>query len=323
MSFFDFLKSREVSFFRKTAFYLFLFSVLSGILFLTGSVSQIFLLGLLAGSFSFAFIFLGINFRQISLIKKYLGIVQYLDLDPLDNFDAKNKYAQDLLFSGDINDDAYEVISYYRPLGLLGGDLYYQKRDSKGYYWFAVGDSSGHNIYSHLFSSMILMELNYLIANEDSPKGVNQKINSSLRQKKQYESMPLYASMSLLRADSQGNFTHYGQHPNMVVFRAEENRTEIVETGGSFIGLDSMIPEPDHPLKFKLNKGDILFTFTDGLYEQKNSENRYFGAKLFQFLAEEPKEDLGVLVSRLFCEVNLFTEGKISDDITLLIIRKK
>ncbi|EMO77622.1 stage II sporulation protein E domain protein [Leptospira kirschneri str. 200801925] len=72
-----------------------------------------------------------------------------------------------------------------------------------------------------------------------------------------------------------------------------------------------------------MESGDIVFCFTDGLYEQKNNGNLYFGESLFQFLDEISKNNLTKIADALFTEILKHTGGKIQDDMTILMIRKK
>ena len=74
---------------------------------------------------------------------------------------------------------------------------------------------------------------------------------------------------------------------------------------------------------FTLEDGDILFAFTDGVFEQKSKQGKYFGTQLYNFIQWEPKENLRIFSDNLFKAVQDHTENKIKDDMTLLIIRKK
>lgn len=268
-----------------------------------------------------------ISYKQIKKADHYQSLIEFLDIDEDEDFESRNLFAHSLIYPPNFSDEHYEVFSKSRPVTYLGGDLYYHAKDSNNYYWFAIGDTSGHDINSHLFSMMLISNLAYFINLCKNPKEVNQNINSDLKQRVVFSKflLPYYASLVILRGDSKGNIKHYGQHPNMVLFRDKTQSIEIIETIGEFIGIEkfSNLRTQEEDREFQLFSGDLLFIFTDGIFEQKNKENKYFGYRLYEFIQNHPKEDIGKLIENLFKEVESFTHGKIQDDMTIMVIRKK
>jgi serine phosphatase RsbU (regulator of sigma subunit) len=231
-----------------------------------------------------------------------------------------------------LNDENFEVFGKLQPATYLGGDIINHARDREGNYWFAVGDASGHDLNSHLFSMMILNQMNYLVNLAKTPKEMNTMMNQVLKERIQSYPIPVnsYASLGLLKADSNGNFLHYGLHPNFLLYRVDKKDIEIIETSGHFIGIEvsnaihSNSKEEHNNHLFSMNKGDILFCFTDGLFEQRNKERKYFGYRLYEFIKNEDKSNLPLFAKKLFDAVRDFAGNKtIDDDMTILIIRKK
>ncbi|MCB1178151.1 MAG: serine/threonine-protein phosphatase, partial [Leptospiraceae bacterium] len=270
--------------------------------------------------------FYALNLTILQQVERYREIADFLNISRNSNFEIKNKFAQELIFPPDMNNNCFEVVSINRPLTYLGGDLHFQLIDYDGHYWFAIGDASGHDINSHLFSVMILTQLSYYINHSDTPKEVNQKINEKLKERisRNNDPLPCYASLAVMKSDRDGKFIHYGQHPNMVLYRKKEDKTEVIETSGDFIGT-STYPLPisslDEPKEFQMESGDILFTFTDGIFEQQNSKGKYYGYRLYEFINDQPKDDLKKFSENLYKDVYNFTENLITDDMTLMIIR--
>jgi phosphoserine phosphatase RsbU/P len=245
--------------------------------------------------------------------------------DSESDFHEKNNILHSLVYPENIQDSVFEVASLSRPHSLFGGDLVFQMKDFKGNYWFAIGDSSGHDLNSHLFSMMILNQLSYLINVCETPLEVNHKLNESLKSKINKNNLNLfsYASLAILKADSKGNFIHYGQHPNMILFRKNKNENDIIETTGGFVGLDIAIGNSNNSEgTFQMNQGDILFSFTDGVFEQKDANNKYFGFKLYDYIKSEDKSNIKQLISVLFKQIENFSATEINDDMTILVIKK-
>ena len=273
------------------------------------------------------FFFLVSNILNLDFLKKlkiYDKIANFLEIYTDSTFSIQNKYLHQLVFPESINDENFEVYFKSNPESFLGGDFVYQGKDFNNKYWFGIGDSSGHDINSHLFSMSILFKTSYFIHKRSTPIEVNKEINKSLGNSisKNKFLLTTYASFLLFKADEDGNFIHYGQHPNFVIYRNQSKKIEILETSGNFIGLELSKFKDDQGY-FTLDEGDILFAFTDGVFEQKSNQGKYFGTQLYNFIQLEPKDNLEIFADNLFKTVRNHTENRIKDDMTLLIIRKK
>lgn len=275
--------------------------------------------------FIFITIFYLINWN---ILKQYTSDLEknYLINDD-ELIELINTNIKKLIFPVYLSDQNYEMVAKNKTASLLGGDLYNYLIDDQNNYWFAIGDASGHDLNSHLFSMMILTQMNYLIKPSRTPRDISKKINQHLQERlKVYPDIDrnAYASLAIIKADRNGNCQHYGQHPNFILCKKNSKDLNIIETDGDFIGLSL-----DHrknkltDKSFTLESGDILFTFTDGLFEQKNKENKYFGYRLYDFIKQYPKDDLKLFAEKLFEEVYQFSDKNVDDDITLMIIKKK
>ncbi len=280
----------------------------------------------------FVAIFCLLNFPELKYLKKLFDLLNYFHTSESHSLDLVNLNLQTFVFPLNLNDENFEVFGKLQPATYLGGDIINHARDREGNYWFAVGDASGHDLNSHLFSMMILNQMNYLVNLAKTPKEMNSMMNQVLKERIQSYPIPVnsYASLGLLKADPNGNFQHYGLHPNFLLYRVDKKDIEIIETSGHFIGIEvsnaihsNSKEEPSNRL-FSMHKGDILFCFTDGLFEQRNKERKYFGYRLYEFIKSEDKSNLPLFAKKLFDAVRDFAGNKtIDDDMTILIIRKK
>ncbi len=282
-------------------------------------------------SFNVIFItsFFLINFPEIKYIKTLLDLINYFHVSESHSLIQVHENLERLIYPKHFEDENYEVFSKIQPVTYLGGDIINFNKDKNESYWFAVGDASGHDLNSHLFSMMILTQMNLLMNMVETPLQVNSLINENLKEKAKGISLTNYATLGILKSDKDGNFIHYGLHPNYILFKNSTKKNEIIETSGNFIGIDissSPFYKKDESPKnssFVMEKGDILFCFTDGIYEQRNEERKYFGYKLHQFIESEDKSNFSKFVDKLFKSVVEFGGGKIDDDMTMMIIRKK
>lgn len=285
---------------------------------------------LLGYNIFFVFLFLLLNFSEFKHILKLIQIVLFFHKKESHTLDYLKRNAQRLIFPSKMEDENFEVIAKMQPVTYLGGDVINYTVDKEGYYWFAIGDSSGHDLNSHLFSMMLMAQMNYFVNIAKDPMEMNQCINRTLEARKKVDpdlNISNYASLGILKSDKKGNFLHYGLHPNYIVFRKDKKDNDIIETGGNFIGIDippTAISKPEHSNRsFHMNSGDILFTFTDGLFEQRNKERKYYGYRLYEFIKSHKKENLSEFIDDLFASIKEFSGNKVDDDMTILIIRKK
>lgn len=326
---FDLYSKKRFSFFLKNIF-LFLFAIL--VIYLMKVLKLIeFGDGIFWLSFNTIFVasFFLINFPEIKYIKTLLDLINYFHVSESHSLIQVHENLQRLIYPKHFEDDNFEVFSKIQPVTYLGGDIVNFNKDKSGNYWFAVGDASGHDLNSHLFSMMILTQMNLLMNMVETPLQVNSLINENLKEKSEGISLSNYATLGILKSDNDGNFIHYGLHPNYILFKNNSKKNEIIETSGNFIGIDitsSPFYKKDESPKnssFKMESGDILFCFTDGIYEQRNEEKKYFGYRLHQFIETEDKKSFSSFVDKLFKSVVEFGGGNIDDDMTIMIIRKK
>ena len=107
-------------------------------------------------------------------------------------------------------------------------------------------------------------------------------------------------------------------HPSAAVIRSD-GRVQLPGGGGLPLGLDTD-PEPGtHELM--LNKGDILFLYTDGLTQARGRDRTYFQARLsdeLAGLAGSHPDQFEASMRRTLIE---FTAGVLIDDITMMVLR--
>ena len=110
----------------------------------------------------------------------------------------------------------------------------------------------------------------------------------------------------------------------LIVNRVKGGRLEKVEAGGVALGMFDM-GLPFSGEKNKLNSGDRLFLFTDGIPEAMDpKENEYSDERLEEFFSKNATKTSETFIERIFKDVKTFTKSAPqSDDITgLYLIRK-
>ncbi|PJZ64172.1 serine/threonine-protein phosphatase [Leptospira wolffii] len=235
---------------------------------------------------------------------------------------------QNYVFPLDFVDENYEIRGRCLTYNPIGGDFYNFLKDRTGNYWMGIGDTSGHGYVAGLFSMMVMNQMTHLVHQNEYPHEIIDQIIEHLEERTgiyPHIHRSLYATFLLMRADSEGNFLHSGIHPSLVLYKKKEDRIEIVGTDGKFLStvMNPPLKRTKHSLSFKMDPDDILFCFTDGLFEQKNRNiGEYYGENLYKFLESVPKKNIERLMDDLFTDVVKHTGGRIQDDMSLLVVRK-
>ncbi|TGJ99259.1 serine/threonine-protein phosphatase [Leptospira semungkisensis] len=235
---------------------------------------------------------------------------------------------QNYVFPLDYVDENYEIRGRCLTYNPIGGDFYNFLKDKEGNYWMGIGDTSGHGYVAGLFSMMIMNQMSHLIHKNEHPHEIIDQIIEHLEERTNtypHIHRSLYATFLLMKADPQGNFFHSGIHPSLVLYKSREDHIEILGTDGKFLStvMNSPLKKPKPSQHFRMERDDILFCFTDGLFEQKNkSIGGYYGENLYKFLETAPKKNIRKLIENLFTDIVKHTGGRIQDDMSLLVVRK-
>ena len=111
-------------------------------------------------------------------------------------------------------------------------------------------------------------------------------------------------------------------------YKKKENKIELIKRGES--AESSVIGISDFPVNFEcvkteVEKGDILLLYTDGLTETMNRNREEFGVdRLKRTFLKNSDNPIAEQIKLIVEEAKTFANrAKITDDITLLILKKK
>jgi sigma-B regulation protein RsbU (phosphoserine phosphatase) len=122
----------------------------------------------------------------------------------------------------------------------------------------------------------------------------------------------------LLRPDGMLTYCNAGHNPPFVYGVSGVRR---LEEGGPVVGLLEFVPYSQETVK--LDPGDVVVVFSDGVSEALDADGAEFGDdRLEAVVAAAATEPSSALVERIVGGVREFTKGAPqSDDITVMVIR--
>ncbi|EMN27538.1 stage II sporulation protein E [Leptospira kirschneri serovar Sokoine str. RM1] len=209
----------------------------------------------------------------------------------------------------------FKFYSHFQPFELVGGDFLkvLQRSDGKLDAFFA--DVSGHGISSAMVTGMLSISFQLAVETNPTPKEALEKIQSLLLN----VVLNHHVSAVYFSFDSNTKILEYsyaGHHP-ILVFR--EGKIIPLEGEGRILLITSETELNNYTFQFK--KGDIVFLYSDCLFEVRNASGEIFGYENFiQKMNEMPIYSPSKILKTAIDLALNFNNGKLTDDLTILIL---
>ena len=125
----------------------------------------------------------------------------------------------------------------------------------------------------------------------------------------------------LIRYTSDGKFVFAGAHEDIIVWRAKENRCELLATPGTWVGVREDIFHSVGDSTNALGEGDVLLLHTDGISEARATSGEMFGIdRLCQALERNHALPVEGIRDAIMGEARAW-QASVEDDMTLLVAR--
>ena len=207
----------------------------------------------------------------------------------------------------------------YRPMSTVAGDFYQFLEVDEHRMGILVADVSGHGVPAALIASMIKVAMQSAVSSACSPAQVLGHLNRILTP----ELKGRLTSAAYLWLDTELGSARYSAagHPPLLHWKAAEGQLRPVDCNGLLFGVASGCVYPECELR--LDCGDRLLLYTDGLTEPENWRGESFGdrelghvVKVSQALAAPE------LADRLLGALSKWQPRSAAqqDDITLLVM---
>jgi len=215
------------------------------------------------------------------------------------------------------------------PADEVGGD-YYDVINAAGKDWVVIGDVSGHGIPAGLIMMMTQTAIQTVVIEnpESQPSDLIKNVNRVIANNISRLGEDKYMTLTVFAIHQQGVFHFSGLHQDILVYRASDGRVDTFETHGMWIGMMDNIDAMITDAVLKINKGDTLLLYTDGVTEAKkkkqpglkgNTETMFGDDNLVSFLAQHgsgtPEQIRNALLEMLKAYHH-------KDDVTFIVIKR-
>jgi sigma-B regulation protein RsbU (phosphoserine phosphatase) len=208
----------------------------------------------------------------------------------------------------------------YLAMEKIGGDFYdiHQLKDDK--LGILIADVSGHGIPAALVTTMAKISFGNAGARFDSPKAIFQEVNQNILDHVKTQD---YMTCFMVAIDDEYNVVYSNaSHQKGILLRREPGEVELLDTDGLFIGAVEEARGTYDEKVTRLNYGDRIILYTDGIPEAVNESRReYSNRRLEEVIIRQKDLPLEDFVDSIIEDVQRFVGSvQLEDDITLLVI---
>lgn len=218
-----------------------------------------------------------------------------------------------------------DIAYRYLPMSHVGGDFLSITKFHDNSAGIFIGDVSGHGISAALINSMTLSLLNRICrAYGYDPAGYLAALNSELINMIPDDKF-ISAIFTLLNFKESGVelvFARAG-HPYPLLWRKKSGKVESYTSGGLILGCAESVDYEN--VHIKVEAGDTLFLYTDGVIELDKGDGEQLGAEGLTTLIEELAPGAATveeLLDRTFERLKGYSRSsRVQDDMVLIAIR--
>jgi serine phosphatase RsbU (regulator of sigma subunit)/DNA-binding LacI/PurR family transcriptional regulator len=222
-----------------------------------------------------------------------------------------------------IHVEGLEISGFMQPASEVGGD-YYDVIPVENGCWIGIGDVAGHGLAAGLVMLMLQSAIGALTRQSPgaSPTQIlpiaNDVLFDNIRRRMLQDE---HITLMLLRYDRSGSVLFSGAHEEILICRARDGRVDVVSSTGPWLGAAADIRAHVSERSCRLEPGDVMLLYTDGITEARNAEGKFFGVeRLIAALARERRRSVDEIRDAVVAEVRAWMASQ-DDDLTLLIAR--
>lgn len=186
------------------------------------------------------------------------------------------KIQKDLLPKVLPDNDKIQMAAYWQPCHFVGGDFYdYIQLDDRRF-GLVIADACGKGLPAAMLSSQIQAMLKSELNNGN---GIHTTLQNMNRQLVDAISKDKFATLFFGVFDSAVNeFEYATAGHNYPILMTKDGNFQCLQTGGPALGLHS--GSTFRTDKIRLNPGDFIFFYTDGVTETMNAQRQEYGERL-------------------------------------------
>ena len=256
--------------------------------------------------------------RALLRVKRYQDQLRNLNQQITRDLQIARRVQEALVPSGSFRGPRIEIRSAYMPSETLSGDFYDYFFQGNMTYLF-VADVSGHGLPAAILVSL----LKSYIHTEADPNTRLSDLMARLNDFLFSVSLPTqFATAQLFRVDGTGNLSYSNAaHPGFLLFQRESGKTVFLEEPSPLLGAmpDMLYDER----AIKVEPGDTLFMYTDGLTDRRMASGEFYSIdRVASLLEKNGDSELNTTYEAICSDVRSFlSTEEFRDDIAFVVTR--
>ena len=215
-----------------------------------------------------------------------------------------------------------DIHATMKPAKDVGGDFYDFFRIDNDHIGFVMADVSGKGVPAALFMTMSYTLLRFTgVKNQDPVSTVSD--SNAMLSKESFDSMFVTVFYGIYCISTgEVRYVNAGHNPPYLL-KADGSVNVLPNSNNICLGVTDDFPYQESTLKLEM--GDTLVTFTDGVTEACDTNNELYGEERLEALLATQKGNTAEQVTTAINDaVNAHANGaEQSDDITVLVIKRK
>jgi len=216
--------------------------------------------------------------------------------------------------------EGMNIAAFSRPAQIVGGD-YFDFVDFKdGKHGLVMADVSGHGVSAGMFMSSLQTAFHTLVPEANSPLDVLERINRLYIHNINFAT---FVTIFFGKYDPQTRILSYANagHNSVYLYRVETNQEIWLRPTGPAIGVMDGFTIRNEDVR--LEPGDILLLYTDGITEAINQQGIFWGEdRLADIIRQNANSSAEQLIQKILQALKDHTNGSpLADDVTLMISR--
>jgi sigma-B regulation protein RsbU (phosphoserine phosphatase) len=217
-----------------------------------------------------------------------------------------------------------ELATAMLPATEVGGDYFDILPCAEGC-WLGIGDVAGHGLSAGLVMLMIQSIVAATVHErpELGPgqawRALNRVLSDNIRERMGQEE---HATLCLIRYETSGRLTFAGAHEDLLVYKRRTGRCERISTPGIWVGIGSEVPpEASEEREYRLEPGDVLLLYTDGIIEAASASGDGYGIERLERTLEANGHLAVARISEIVVQDVQAWMHTQHDDFTLVVAR--
>ena len=216
--------------------------------------------------------------------------------------------------------EGLNIAAFSRPAQIVGGDYFDFVNFKDGAHGLVMADVSGHGVSAGMFMSSLQTAFQTLVPDTDSPPEVLERINRLYIHNINFTT---FVTVFFGKYEPRTGILSYANagHNSAYLYRMATNQEIWLRPTGPAIGLMEgfVIRKED----IKLESGDILLLYTDGITEASNHQGALWGEdNLADIIRANANSSAEQLIQKILKAMKDHTgENPLADDVTLVITK--